>query len=107
MPLAQVNFGVNLASILGITYVIFGAVYLIFTIYLLISRASRFTSTLLTLYIIQLVLVPFCMFVSGLILTFQGWRLDPILQFEQFLLFALIIYFSVKDIFINAISRNR
>ncbi|HYX13261.1 MAG TPA: Ycf66 family protein [Nostoc sp.] len=43
----------------------------------------------------------------GIILFFQGWRLDPILQFEQFLLLLLIVYFTIKDIVINAVYRNR
>ncbi|AUB38467.1 putative protein family Ycf66 [Nostoc flagelliforme CCNUN1] len=38
---------------------------------------------------------------------FQCWRLDPILQFEQFLSLLLIIYFAIKDIVINAVYRNR
>jgi hypothetical protein len=47
------------------------------------------------------------MFLSGVILIFQGWRLDPILQFGQFLSFLIIIYFAIKDIVINAVYRNR
>ena len=43
----------------------------------------------------------------GGILIFQGWRLDPILQFMQILLSILIIYLSIKDIVINAVYRNR
>ncbi|MHC5774703.1 Ycf66 family protein [Nostoc sp.] len=40
-------------------------------------------------------------------MLFQGWRLDPILQFEQFLLLLLILYLSIKDIVINAVYRDR
>ena len=47
------------------------------------------------------------MFICGFILVFQGWRLDPILQFMQILLSILIIYLSIKDIVINAVYRNR
>ncbi|WP_397333980.1 hypothetical protein [Nostoc sp. FACHB-152] len=35
----------------------------------------------------------------------QGWRLDPVIQFQQFLLLLLIIYLSFKDIIINLILR--
>ncbi|WP_397333882.1 Ycf66 family protein [Nostoc sp. FACHB-145] len=45
------------------------------------------------------------MLVSGIILMLQGWRLDPVIQFQQFLLLLLIIYLSFKDIIINLILR--
>ncbi|EDX71974.1 hypothetical protein MC7420_5118 [Coleofasciculus chthonoplastes PCC 7420] len=35
---------------------------------------------------------------TGFILLFQGWRLDPILQFSYVLLNFLVIYLGVKDI---------
>ncbi|WP_442939864.1 Ycf66 family protein [Nostoc sp.] len=50
---------------------------------------------------------PIIILLCGFILTFQGWRLDPILQFGQFLSFLLIIYLIIKDIVINAVYRNR
>ena len=33
---------------------------------------------------------------SGVILFFQGWRLDPILQFGQFLLVSVTIYYAYE-----------
>ncbi|MEH2370212.1 Ycf66 family protein [Nostoc sp.] len=47
------------------------------------------------------------MLLSGVILYYQGWRLDPVLQFEQFLLLLLILYLSIKDIVINAVYIDR
>ncbi|MEH2161739.1 MAG: Ycf66 family protein [Nostoc sp.] len=47
------------------------------------------------------------MLMCGIILFFQGWRLDPILQIERFLSLLLIIYFAIKDILINAVYRDR
>jgi thiol:disulfide interchange protein len=35
----------------------------------------------------------------GFILLFQGWRLDPILQFGQVLLTLATIFLTIKDIF--------
>jgi len=35
--------------------------------------------------------------IAGFILFFNGWRLDPILQFVQFLLIGSIIYRAIKD----------
>ncbi len=34
----------------------------------------------------------------GFILIFQGWRLDPILQFGQFLLAASVVFFAVETV---------
>jgi len=50
------------------------------------------------IYIIQAIIAPFILFLTGFILIFQGWRLDPILQFGYFLLNFLVIYLGVKDI---------
>ncbi|WP_370588556.1 Ycf66 family protein [aff. Roholtiella sp. LEGE 12411] len=61
----------------------------------------------LVLYLIQVIFTPIILLLCGFILLFQGWRLDPILQFEQFLLLLLIIYLTIKDIVINAVYRNR
>ncbi|MBD2239555.1 hypothetical protein H6G35_23570 [Aulosira sp. FACHB-113] len=78
-----------------------------FMVFLLFKRASRLGSIAFIIYLIQALLIPSIMLLCGFIFVFQGWRLDPILQFAQFLLTSLIIYFSVKDIVMNEISRNR
>ncbi|MBW4571772.1 MAG: Ycf66 family protein [Tolypothrix carrinoi HA7290-LM1] len=101
--LPQVNIGLNL----GIIYVLLGAAYLILMVFFLVQRATRLTNWALSLYIIQAIFIPVLMLLCGLILIFQGWRLDPVLQFGQFLSFLIIIYFSIKDIVINAVYRNR
>ncbi len=105
--LAQVNIGLNIASLLGIIHVLLGAIYLILMVFFLVQRATRLTNWALLLYIIQTIFIPVLMFLCGFILIFQGWRLDPILQFGQFLSFLIIIYFAIKDIVINAVYRNR
>ncbi|MBD1894200.1 hypothetical protein H6F60_05805 [Coleofasciculus sp. FACHB-129] len=45
--------------------------------------------------------------ISGIILFLQGWRLNPVLQFGQFLLFLLILYMILKDIVLERIERRR
>jgi lysylphosphatidylglycerol synthetase-like protein (DUF2156 family) len=105
--LAQVNFGANVASLIGFAYILLSLVYLIFMIVWLASRARRLNSSSLVLYIIQVIFIPIILLLSGLILIFQGWRLDPILQFSQLLLTLLVFYLIVKNIFINAIYQNR
>jgi hypothetical protein len=103
----QINYSLNLASLLGILYIIFGIGYMIFMVFLLLRRANRLAGTAFVIYLLQALLIPGVMLLCGFIFVFHGWRLDPILQFAQFLLTVLIIYFSVKDILINEVYRNR
>ncbi|MGD1911084.1 MAG: hypothetical protein ACFB2X_09580 [Rivularia sp. (in: cyanobacteria)] len=105
--LAQVNIGTNIASLLGLLQIIFGLFYLIFVIFQLIRMGNRLSSSVKTFYIIQLFVLPAFLVLSGFILLFQGWRLDPVLQFQQFLLFLLVIFLILKDIVINITNTNR
>lgn len=107
LTFAQVNFGVNSASLLGILYLLWAIIYLILTVAWLSQRGTRLRGWALALYIIQLIFTPIIMLLIGTILFFQGWRLDPILQFGQFLSLLLILYLSIKDIVINAVYRDR
>jgi hypothetical protein len=107
MVIAQVNFGVNTASILGIIYCLLAIVYVVFMVFWLVQRRSRVANSFLALYIIQVIFIPLSLFLCGFILIFQGWRLDPILLFQQLLSFLIIIFLSIKDILINAVYRNR
>lgn len=103
----QINFGLNIASLIGFVHIIFAVSYLIAMIILLIQRSRRLESLSLIIYIFQTLIIPIFLLGSGLILVFQGWRLDPILQFSQLLLTVLIIYLCIKDIVINNGYRNR
>ena len=102
-----VNFGVNVAGLIGIIYLLGTIIYLILTVAWLSQRGTRLTGSALALYIIQLIFTPIIMLLCGVILLLQDWRLDPVLQFEQFLLLVLILYLSIKDIVINAVYRDR
>ena len=101
------NIGINIAFFLGILQIIFCLFYLIFGIIQLIRTRNRLSSSAKIFYSIQLVVIPAFLLLSGSILIFQGWRLDPILQFQQFILSALVFYLSLKDIVVNAVQRNR
>ncbi|AFY54073.1 Ycf66 protein N-terminus [Rivularia sp. PCC 7116] len=105
--LAQVNIGTNPASLLGLLQMIFGLFYLIFLIVKLTRIWNRISSSARTFYLIQLLVFPIFIVFSGFILLFQGWRLDPILQFQQLLLSALVFYLSLKDIVFYGAQRNR
>ncbi|MCC5637977.1 Ycf66 family protein [Nostoc sp. CHAB 5844] len=76
-------------------------------IILLVQRSRRLERLHITIYIFQTLIIPIFLLLSGFILVFQGWRLDPILQFMQLLLSVLIIYLCIKDIVINGGYRNR
>ncbi|MCF2148841.1 Ycf66 family protein [Desmonostoc muscorum LEGE 12446] len=105
VTLAQVNFGLNLGGLIGIIYLLLAIVYFILTLAWLVQRGTRLRGWALSLYITQVIFTPIVLLLCGGILFFQGWRLDPILQIEQFLLSLLIIYLTIKDIVINAVYK--
>ena len=80
----MVNFGLNSASLLGIVLYFAGAA--LCSLALVRPALARYHDILFA----EVALV------CGLILLFQGWRLDPILQFGQFLLTGAAI-FSVTE----------
>lgn len=82
----MVNFGLNSASILGIFLAVAGAgLYFLRSIRPELSRDHDIFFAAVGL-------------LCGLILLFQGWRLDPILQFGQFLLTGAVIFFAVETV---------
>lgn len=86
----MVNFGLNSASILGIFLAVAGAaLYFIRTVRPELSRDHDIFFAAVGL-------------LCGLILLFQGWRLDPILQFGQFLLTGSAVFFAVETLRLRA-----
>lgn len=100
----MVTFGLNTASLLGLIYIILGIVYLVWVTSVLVKRRNSGHELSSLLYIVQAFIFPPVMAFCGLIVLTQGWRLDPILQFQQMLTSLLLIYISIKDILIY---RNR
>ena len=78
----MVNASLNWASIVGIALVIAGFI-------------PFFKKSISTQY--DALLVP-VFWLSGSILFFQGWRLDPILQFGQFLLAGVVFFVGYENI---------
>lgn len=105
--LAQVNVGTNSSTIIGLSYLILAVTYIFLMVGWLVLRKNALPLWARLIYILQGVLLPVIMLVSGIILMFQGWRLDPVIQFQQLLLLLVIIYLSFKDIIINLILRMR
>ncbi|MBW4614123.1 MAG: hypothetical protein KME21_12780 [Desmonostoc vinosum HA7617-LM4] len=93
--LAQVNFGTNSASILGIFLAVAGAaLYFMRTVRPELSRDQDIFFAAVGL-------------LCGFILIFQGWRLDPILQFGQLLLVGTTVFFAIESIRLRSIATQQ
>lgn len=91
----MVNFGLNSASILGIFLAVAGAgLYFMRTIRPELSRDHDIFFAAVGL-------------LCGLILLFQGWRLDPILQFGQFLLTGASVFFAFETIKLRGVTTEQ
>jgi uncharacterized membrane protein YhaH (DUF805 family) len=103
----MVNIGFNSATLLGLLDVILALAYLVLSIALPLTRARDLGSIGITLYLIQAFIAPVILLLSGFILIFQGWRLDPILQFAYLLLHLLVVYLAVKDVILFRLGSRR
>ncbi|MBR8830714.1 MAG: hypothetical protein N5P05_000786 [Chroococcopsis gigantea SAG 12.99] len=91
----MVNFGLNSASILGIFLAVGGAgLYFMRSIRPELSRDHDIFFAAVGL-------------LCGLILLFQGWRLDPILQFGQFLLTGAAVFFAVETVRLRGLTTEQ
>ena len=91
----MVNFGLNAAAILGIFLAVAGAG-------LFVLRSIR--PELARDYDIFFAAVGL---LCGIILLFNGWRLDPILQFGQFLLTGTAIFFAFESIRMRGVATEQ
>ncbi|WP_081942850.1 Ycf66 family protein [Myxosarcina sp. GI1] len=91
----MVNFGLNSASILGIFLAVAGAsLYFMRSVRPELSRDHDIFFAAVGL-------------LCGFILLFQGWRLDPILQFGQFLLTGTTVFFAVESIRLRGVATEQ
>ena len=91
----MVNFGLNAAAILGLVLAVAGAG-------LFFLRSIR--PELARDYDIFFAAVGL---LCGIILLFNGWRLDPILQFGQFLLTGTAIFFAFESIRLRSVATEQ
>lgn len=103
----MVNFGLNFASLLGLLDLGLAIAYLVVSIALPIVRRRTLGAWGIALYVTQVIIAPGCLLISGAILIFQGWRLDPILQFAYLLLNFLVVYLLVKDVLLFYLFSRR
>ena len=91
----MVNFGLNTASFLGIILAVAGAgLYFLRSVRPELSRDQDIAFTAIGI-------------ICGFILIFQGWRLDPILQFGQLLLSGSTIFFAYENIRLRGITTEQ
>jgi Ycf66 protein N-terminus len=91
----MVNFGLNPASLLGIILAVAGAgLYFLRSIRPELSRDQDIAFSAIGI-------------LCGFILIFQGWRLDPILQFGQFLLSGSAVFFAYENIKLRGIATEQ
>lgn len=95
----MINVGFSGGSLLGLFNIFLGILYCAVSIYQLVAAIqSSGSSVSITARILQLVFLPLLLILSGAILFFQGWRLDPLLVFQQFLIEFVLIYLVVVDL---------
>lgn len=91
----MVNFGFGTASLLGIFLAVAGAaLYFLRSVRPELSRDHDIFFAAVGL-------------LCGFILLFQGWRLDPILQFGQLLLTGSTIFFAVESIRLRGVATEQ
>lgn len=91
----MVNLGLNFSSLLGIILVLSGAgLYFLRTWKPKLARDHDIFFAAVGL-------------LCGGILLFQGWRLDPILAFGQFLLTGSAVFFAVESIRMRAVTTTK
>lgn len=95
LTLAQINFGTNPAFILGIALALSGiALYGMRSVRPELSRDHDIFFAAVAL-------------ISGLILMFQGWRLDPLLLLGQLSLAGSAVFFAVENIRLRSVTTEQ
>ena len=91
----MVNFGLNAAAILGLFLAVAGAgLFFLRTIRPELARDYDIFFAAVGL-------------LCGIILLFNGWRLDPILQFGQFLLTGTAVFFAFESIRMRGVATEQ
>ncbi|HHP7230396.1 MAG TPA: Ycf66 family protein [Xenococcaceae cyanobacterium] len=86
------EFGFNLVSLMGIFLILISLPYFaMFISQLFVLMKTSNNTSQIAIKLSELLFIPTSLFVSGLILLYQGWRLDPILQFQQLLMIIISI----------------
>ncbi len=88
----------NFSSLLGLIQVLGSLGYFVISIAQLAKPGKSRKKIELIFRIFQLIFIPLMLLLSGIIILFQGWRLDPALLFQDFLMMIIVSYFVCLDI---------
>ncbi len=94
----MVNFGLSISGLIGLVQILGGLGYFALSVGQVVVAARSTTAGNIAVRLLQLMLGPSILFLSGVIVSIQGWRLDPILQFQNLLLTVLVFYLIVRDL---------
>jgi multisubunit Na+/H+ antiporter MnhB subunit len=89
----MVNLGLNLSGFVSVLQIVAALSYYVFAIVRTRHIENSFDRRLPSIFI-SIILI-----ISGSILFFNGWHLDPILQFQEFLTTIFVIYLLFLDFF--------
>ncbi|NJL02678.1 MAG: hypothetical protein HC838_17695 [Spirulinaceae cyanobacterium RM2_2_10] len=103
----MVNFGWNGASIIGAVYCLLVLGYSILGITVAVGQFANNRPEQGLRYLLQVAFFGIIFFVTGGILIFNGWRLDPILQLSHFLLLLVVVYLAAVDLLMGFLNQQR
>ena len=94
------NDPLNFVAAVGFFDILLAVFFLLISGLMPILRRRRIGETGIILYIFQGIIAPLNLLICGWIFVAQGMRLNQTLQLAYFLLNILVIYLTIKDIFI-------
>lgn len=94
------GFNFNITFLLGLFDLILAIAIFIMTLSLILGRRGTQPNNSTVFYIAQLILVPLSLLLAGAIFIFQGWRLNPSLQWAVLCLHLIIIFLVTKDFYV-------
>ncbi len=89
---------INLMNLIALVQILGGLGYFAVSVGQVVVAVRATNAGNIAFRLLQLMLGPLILLLSGVILLLQGWRLDPILLFQNLLMTMLIIYLIVRDL---------
>lgn len=90
--------GLSFASLIGWLQVLGAIGYFAISVGQIIATSQAQRQSEQGFRIMQTIVVPPLLLLSGVVLIFNGWRLDPLLQFQALLITGLIGYLIFMDV---------
>ena len=103
----MINASLNWGSIVGVGLILWSlhmSFMILWQFIFVLNKRSEMnkkvflhTVYLAYLFLFRSILIPG----AGIILFFQGWRLDPTLQFMTFIIICIYVFISFKNVFFD------